>query len=92
MENVKEFAFIINLGLLIATYFVLQPFKINIDNLTKALDTNSKVIGEIQKMFNVESVHLAQVDESVHSAHKRISDLAERIKDLEHRCIECNKD
>lgn len=90
MESIKEFAFLINLGLLFATYLVLQPFKSKIEDLIKSLNVNSEAIRKLQEMLNDERVHVGKLEQSLESAHKRIKELSDRVKDLEHRCINCS--
>ena len=90
MESIKEFAFLINLGLLFATYLVIQPFKQKIEDLIKSLNTNSQAIQKLQEMLNDERIHVGKLEQSLESAHKRIKELSDRIKDLEHRCINCS--
>lgn len=90
MESIKEFAFLINLGLLFATYLVIQPFKQKIEDLIKSLNTNSQAIQKLQEMLNNERVHVGRLEESLDSAHRRIKELSDRIKDLEQRCINCS--
>lgn len=90
MESIKEFAFLINLGLLFATYLVLQPFKTKIEDLIKSLNTNSQAIQKLQEMLNNERVHVGKLEESLESAHRRIKELVDRVQELERRCISCS--
>ena len=90
MEIVKEFAFLINFCLLFVTYLVLQPFKVKIEDLIKSLNTNSEAIRKLQEMLNNERVHVGRLEESLAVAHKRISELADAVKELERRCINCS--
>lgn len=91
MERVQisELGTIINLALLAATYMILQPLKAKISDLVKSLDTASTAIIKLQEMLNDERIHIAMVDESVKSAHKRIEELNHQIEDIKNRCVNC---
>ena len=89
METIRDFAFIINFALLIVTYWFAQSFKIKIENLTEAIKSNTESNHKLQDIINEQRVHIGKLEESLESAHKRITEMSDRVKDLEHRCVNC---
>ena len=87
--QIGELGTIINLALLGATYLILQPLKTQIASLVKSLDTASDAIIKLREMLNNERIHIAKVDESVKSAHKRLDDMEDDIKEIKNRCVNC---
>ncbi len=87
--QIGELGTIINLALLGATYLILQPLKSQIASLVKSLDTASAAITKLREMLNDERIHIAKVDESAKSAHKRLDDFEHKIEDIQNRCVNC---
>lgn len=87
--QIGEFGTLINLILLAATYLILQPLKAQISNLVKSLDVNSEAIIKLREIVNNERVHVAQLEESVKSAHKRIDEHEHKIEEIQNRCVNC---
>lgn len=87
--QIGELGTIVNLALLGVTYLILQPLKAKISDLVKSLDTVSKAIIKLQELLNDERIHIAKVDESAKSAHKRLDDFEHKIEDIQNRCVNC---
>lgn len=87
--QIDEFGTLVNLILLTATYLILQPLKAQITNLVKSLDVNSEAISKLREMLNDERIHVAKVDESVKSAHRRLDEHDHNIEEIRNRCVNC---
>lgn len=90
----------VGVAMFIVTWLYFKPVKTSIDSFKEALQTSiqglqktmeklADAVENLRKDSTATQIHVAELEQSVKSAHKRIDNLCERVHDMEQRCVNC---
>lgn len=83
LENVGAYLAILGTTAMVVNSVIIAPLKDSIDKLTNVTEgLNTQLVAQGQQ--------IAVVDNTVKSLHKRQDRFEERLRDLEHKCDNCN--
>ncbi|MBR6511129.1 MAG: hypothetical protein IKT51_02675 [Phascolarctobacterium sp.] len=86
ISNINTIVSLIVLGV---TYFIVQPLQVSIQGLQKTMEKLTEAVDGLRKDNTAIQVHVKEVEQVAKSAQKRCDDLADRVHEVEQRCINC---
>ena len=80
---------ILSLAVLIATYFIIKPLQVSIDGLQATMEKLAQKVDSLVSENTDTQIHITEVEQIAKSAQKRLDGLADRLHDVEQRCVNC---
>jgi len=80
---------IVSLVVLGVTYLIVKPLQTSIDGLQSTMEKLADAVENLRKDSTATQIHVAEVEQNVKSAQKRIDNLCERMHEVEQRCVNC---
>ena len=80
---------IVSLVVLGVTYLIVKPLQTSIGGLQSTMEKLADAVENLRKDSTATQIHVAEVEQNVKSAQKRIDNLCERMHEVEQRCVNC---
>ena len=80
---------IVSLVVLFVTYLIVKPLQTSIDGLQSTMEKLAIAVDKLREDSTDTQIHVAEVEQNVKSAQKRIDNLCERMHEVEQRCVNC---